>query len=97
MKDRVFQKIIGLSLLPVAEYQNNTLSFTYRLDRNPLQVVRYLYKEIVQKCVVQKKHFRSIKISKKQYLKIKGKKCKIRVKTFDFKKSLRRKQYQYNY
>lgn len=57
LRDRVLQKIIWLSILPIAEFQADIFSFAYRPRRSAVMCTSILYKRCVQSQIFPRKKY----------------------------------------
>lgn len=81
LRDRILQKIIWMSIFPIAEFQADTFSFAYRPLRSAVMCISILYNRCVQaQNFLRKKYFFNLKINRCVSLKFFGKKCKKRRK-----------------
>nr|WAK85045.1 hypothetical proteine [Amicula sp. isolate GU52X-4 cfCalB7] len=97
LRDRVLQKIIWLSILPIAEFQADTFSFAYRPRRSALMCTSILYNRCVQTQKFPRKKYLPFEVNKTIYEKHPPKSrisCRALLRSFGKKQRKRRKLYK---
>jgi len=97
LRERVMQRIVYLSLIPIAEYQADALSFGFRPKRSAIQPIVFIFTRLVKSLVSKwNESAFSKKVSQQEYLRYKGRKSRFRRINIGNRKR-RQKRYDYIY
>ena len=97
LRDRVLQKIMWLSILPIAEFQADIFSFAYRSRRSALMCTSILYNRCVQTQKFPRKKYYFSEVNRTTYEKHPPKSrisYRIQLSSFGKKQRKRRKLYK---
>ena len=97
LRDRVLQTIIYMALLPIAEWQADTLSFGFRPKRSPIQPISMIADQLRTLGSVQPYRGLPKEVSYEKYKKHKGFKHYIRSYLISKGANKRRRKYSYTY
>lgn len=97
LRDRVLQKIVWLSILPIAEFQADIFSFAHRPRRSALMCTSILYNRCVQTQQFPRKKYYPSEVNRATYEKHTPKyrlSCRVQLRSFGKKQKKRRKLYK---
>ena len=98
IKDKTLQQVINWSILPIAEYQADCLSFGFRPRRSAIDAIGFIYKLLNSSRITRSRSkYRFKKVSFDAYQVFEGKKAKFKNANKSDKKGKRRKEFIYDY